>query len=124
MNYYLKVLQQYADFSGRARRSEYWFYTLFNTIAIYLTFFIGALIHFPFLGAIYFLGILIPTLAVIVRRMHDCDKSGWFYLIPIYNIILLFSEGTRGPNNYGPDPKDPNAMAGFGGDSNLLDDNI
>ena len=70
---------------------------------------------FAFLYVIYFLAILIPSLAVIVRRLHDIGKSGWFYfvsLIPfigsIWLIILFATEGDKGPNQYGPDPKNPN----------------
>ena len=54
---------------------------------------------------IFILLILVPGLAVAVRRVHDQDKSGWFVLVPIYNLILMFLEGTRGPNQFGPDPK-------------------
>ena len=49
--------------------------------------------------------LLIPSLAVAVRRMHDVGKSGWFLLVPIYNLILALTEGTKGENEYGPDPK-------------------
>jgi uncharacterized membrane protein YhaH (DUF805 family) len=51
------------------------------------------------------LAVLIPSIAVGVRRMHDVGKSGWFLLIPIYNLILALSEGEKGDNKYGPDPK-------------------
>ena len=68
MNYYLGVFKKYADFNGRARRSEFWFFFLFNMIAIFATAFIGNLIRFPFLVVIYYLGMLIPYLAVLVRR--------------------------------------------------------
>lgn len=105
MNYYLAVLKKYAEFNGRARRSEYWYFFLFNIlIGIGLTF-IGVMIKFPFLGNIYSLAVLIPGIAVAVRRMHDVGKSGWFILIPIYNLILACTDGDRGANEYGPDPK-------------------
>lgn len=121
MNYYLKVLKQYADFEGRARRSEYWFFFLFNFIASFLVGIIAGAINVPALSALYSLGVLIPGLAVAIRRMHDVDKSGWYILIPIYNLILACTEGTKGDNQYGPDPKGQN-----GGlvDSGLLDDKI
>jgi uncharacterized membrane protein YhaH (DUF805 family) len=64
-----------------------------------------------YLGTIYSLGVLIPSIAVGVRRMHDVGKSGWFLLIPIYNLILAVREGESGPNKYGPDPKNPEAEA-------------
>ena len=60
------------------------------------------------------LALLIPTIAVAVRRAHDNDKSGWFILIPIYGaIIVLFLEGTRGPNRFGPDPKGADVQQAF-----------
>jgi uncharacterized membrane protein YhaH (DUF805 family) len=60
-----------------------------------------------------YLGTLIPTIAVAVRRVHDSDKSGWFVLVPIYNLILMFLEGTKGPNRFGPDPKNPASAEAF-----------
>ncbi|RYE89849.1 MAG: DUF805 domain-containing protein [Cytophagaceae bacterium] len=59
---------------------------------------------------LYSLAVLLPSLAVSVRRMHDVNKSGWFILIPFYNFILFCTEGTDGPNEYGPDPKDPEGL--------------
>jgi len=102
MNYYFKVLQNYATFSGRARRSEYWYFFLFNVIIG----FVCGLMQVPDLANIYTLAVLIPGIAVGVRRMHDVGKSGWFLLIPIYNLILAFTEGEKGTNQYGPDPKE------------------
>jgi uncharacterized membrane protein YhaH (DUF805 family) len=121
MKWYLAVLKNYAGFSGRARRKEYWMFALLNFL-----FFIGIIaIEFGILklnlgfstiipmegggqgvlNALYFLVMIIPNLAVGVRRMHDVGKSGWFLLIPIYNLILAFTEGTKGDNEYGSDPK-------------------
>ncbi len=59
------------------------------------------------MAIIFYLGIIIPGIAVAIRRMHDVGKSGWYCLIPIYSLILAFTEGDKGPNEYGPDPKDP-----------------
>lgn len=101
MNYYLKVLQNYANFNGRARRSEYWYFFLFNVI---ISFGFGFVV--PQFASLYTLAVLIPSIAVAVRRMHDVGKSGWFYLIPIYNLVLAVTEGTKGSNEYGPDPKE------------------
>jgi len=111
MNYYLSVIKNYALFMGRARRSEYWYFVLFNTIITAILVIIGLAIHFPSLNTIYSLAVLIPSIAVGVRRMHDVNKSGWFILIPIYNLILACTDGTAGDNNYGPDPK---GREGFG----------
>lgn len=106
MNYYLKVLQNYANFNGRARRSEFWYFILFNMIiAFVLGFISGFLLKSDIIGNIYLLIILVPGIAVAVRRMHDVGKSGWYCLIPIYSLILAATEGDRGDNEYGPDPK-------------------
>ena len=105
MNYYLKVLQNYATFSGRARRSEYWYFALFNIIISIGFGFVCGLMQVPQLANIYTLAILIPSIAVGVRRMHDVGKSGWFLLIPIYNFILACTDGVKGDNEYGADPK-------------------
>jgi uncharacterized membrane protein YhaH (DUF805 family) len=105
MNYYLKVIQNYATFSGRARRSEYWYFVLFNLIFSIVLAIVGAVIRFPLLSTLYSLAVLLPSIAVAVRRMHDVGKSGWFVLIPIYNLILCCTNGDNGSNEYGEDPK-------------------
>ena len=109
MNYYLEVLKKYADFNGRARRSEYWYFALFSgLISIILSIVFSAVSPaLSFISSIYSLAVLVPTIAVGVRRMHDVNKSGWFLLIPIYNLVLACTNGTSGPNEYGNDPKDP-----------------
>lgn len=110
-------LNNYANFEGRARRSEYWYYALFNfilTMTAYIIsfvfiFFGGFLLWFFIIC--YGLATIIPTMAAQVRRLHDTNKSGWWLLIafiPFGAIVLLvfyFTEGDRGPNQYGPDPK-------------------
>jgi uncharacterized membrane protein YhaH (DUF805 family) len=111
MNYYLTVLKKYAVFSGRARRAEYWYFVLFNIIIAFGLGIIEGLSGIAsetdesVLASIYQLAIFIPSIAVGVRRMHDVNKSGWFLLIPIYNFILAVTDGTKGDNKYGPDPK-------------------
>lgn len=105
MNYYMAVLKNYAGFEGRARRSEFWYFFLINFLISTVLNVIGGAIGFEFLGAIYGLAVLVPYIAVGVRRMHDVGKSGWFLLIPIYNIILAATEGESGENEYGVDPK-------------------
>ena len=112
MKWYLKVLRNYAVFNGRARRKEYWMFVLFNFIVAFLLGLIEALLDIApsneesVLADFYSLLILVPSFAVAVRRMHDVGKSGWFCLIPIYNFILAVSEGDKGDNQYGPDPKE------------------
>jgi uncharacterized membrane protein YhaH (DUF805 family) len=117
-------LKRYFDFSGRSRRKEYWSWFLFVMIAIFVLMYLdsalglggtangyaeGGSVGFSMTGGIltmiFWLATIIPSIAVAVRRVHDQDKSGWFILIPIYNLILMFTEGTRGPNRFGPDPK-------------------
>ena len=108
MNWYLKVLKQYADFSGRARRKEYWMFFLFNFIISYgLTILTGVTENsiFAIISSVYSLAVLIPSIAVGVRRMHDAGKSGWFLLIPIYNLILACTDSEAGSNKWGPNPK-------------------
>jgi uncharacterized membrane protein YhaH (DUF805 family) len=105
MNYYLNFLQNYATFDGRARRSEYWYFTLFNIIIIFVLGFVDGLMGINVLSNIYILATLIPSVAVTIRRIHDVGKTGWYCLVPIYNFILECTEGTMGPNKYGPDPK-------------------
>ena len=109
IEWYKKVVfQNYANFSGRARRSEYWYFALANTIiSIPLNYILPLAVkpELAILGTVYSFAVLIPSIAVAVRRMHDLGKSGWYCLIPIYNIILLCTEGEQGTNEYGPDPK-------------------
>ncbi len=105
MNYYFKVLQNYATFGGRARRSEYWYFVLFNVIVSFILAFVDVAMGSSILSNIYTVAVIIPSIAVGVRRMHDVGKSGWFLLIPIYNFILACTNGVAGDNEYGPDPK-------------------
>jgi uncharacterized membrane protein YhaH (DUF805 family) len=107
MKWYLDALKKYAVFSGRARRKEYWYFALFYFLLAIIIAFIGIYIRIPVLYTLFVLAMLIPSLAVSVRRMHDVNKSGWFLLIPIYSLILAFTDGNQGPNRYGSDPKRP-----------------
>lgn len=111
MKYYFEVLRKYAVFNGRSRRKEYWMFFLFSMIICIIIGIVEGIVGlFPerdssLFANIYSLAILIPSIAVGVRRMHDVDKSGWFLLIPIYNLILACTNGTEGENRYGDDPK-------------------
>ncbi len=105
MKWYLHVLKNFANFNGRARRKEYWMFFLINVIISLGLGFIGTAIKFPLLSTIYSFALLIPSIAVAIRRMHDVGKSGWYCLIPIYNLILACTNGEVGSNQYGPDPK-------------------
>jgi uncharacterized membrane protein YhaH (DUF805 family) len=104
MNWYFTALRKYAIFSGRASRSEYWYFALFNLIIVYALTFISTRVNMPYLALIYQLGVLIPNLAVSVRRMHDVGKPGWYCLIPFYNLYLACTASERGENEYGPNP--------------------
>lgn len=91
-------------FTGRARRKEYWYFVLFHVIILIILNVISAAMGSKILVNLYNLAVLVPALAVTARRMHDVGKSGWFMLIPIYNLILECTPGDVGPNEYGADP--------------------
>ena len=109
MNWYLKVLKQYADFKGRARRKEYWMFVLINSIISFALTYImqGSIVsqESSWLEILYSLAVLIPSLSVGVRRMHDVGKSGWYLLIPFYNLILACTDSENAPNKWGDNPK-------------------
>lgn len=109
MNWYLEVLKKYVVFDGRARRKEYWMFVLFNTIIAVALMILGAVVGGSRQGQmfsnLYQLAVLLPSIAVGIRRMHDTDHSGWWILLPIVNLIFACTEGTRGPNRFGEDPK-------------------
>ena len=149
MEWMLMPFRRYAEFSGRSRRMEFWMFTLLTFLvemvcfALMLAggfdlmtmsdptavpeapgplFWVGAVL----LG-VYVLAAIVPSIAVTVRRLHDRDMSGWWYLgiivaslIPFVNIIaaigflvLMLLPGTAGPNRFGSDPKDPNSAEAF-----------
>ena len=146
MKYFLYCLQHYADFNGRARRSEFWYYTLFHFIFVFFPLFIGLILLLTggalqdysisgtpsgltilssllgLVGIVGFFGLLVPTWAVIARRLHDTGKSGWLMLIgmiPFINVVtgivlIVFycMDSTPGVNQYGSNPK------GIGNDGN------
>ncbi len=131
--------KRYADFSGRSRRKEYWLFVLFlSGAALAIVIAMGIMLSAASSGGdlgsrglglgmpelmvlvflVYALGVFIPHLAVTVRRFHDQDKSGWFVLLGLIPyvgglvvMIMMMMEGTRGPNRFGPDPKQPDGMA-------------
>ncbi|WP_141502064.1 DUF805 domain-containing protein [Paenibacillus luteus] len=112
MEWYLKVIKNYVEFSGRARRTEYWMFILFNILASIVLSIIERIIGIePALSGLYSLFILLPSLAVGVRRLHDTGRSGlWLLLsfIPLIGAIILlvfFCQDSEDNNQYGPNPK-------------------
>lgn len=113
VNNYVNVLKNYVGFSGRARRREYWLFILANCIVSFVVGFVAGLIKLPILSTIYALAIFLPSLAVLIRRLHDIGKAGvWFLisLIPcvggIWLIVLLCQDSMPGTNEFGANPKD------------------
>ncbi|MDX9772620.1 MAG: DUF805 domain-containing protein [Bacteroidales bacterium] len=123
MNWYLAVLKNYAGFSGRARRKEYWMFVLFNIIFAIIAVILdnvlgiafGSIGYGPIYG-LYMLALIIPSLAVSVRRLHDVGKSGWMLLIgliplvgAIWLLVLMLTDSIPGENQYGQNPKEVSA---------------
>lgn len=108
--WYLDVLKKNAVFIGRARRKEYWMFFLFNLIIFYGLEFFDTLIDGPgVFGFLYILAVLIPSVAVGIRRMHDTDHSGWWLLLPIVNLVFLVQDSQQGDNRFGSNPKSATA---------------
>ncbi len=120
LDWMLMPLRRYADFSGRSRRKEYWMFVLGVLIVTIVLSIVEGILGLSGMvagaygpvTALFFLGIIVPSIAVQVRRMHDQDKSGWWVLIALIPLIgsivlLVFMclEGTRGDNRFGADPK-------------------
>nr|WP_246252396.1 DUF805 domain-containing protein [Sulfitobacter algicola] len=113
-------LSKYVDFSGRARRSEYWFFYLFTFLVGIVGAIIDGVLGTGFFNLIATLAFLLPSIAAGVRRLHDTDRSGWWFLIilvPIVGAIVLLvffvMDGTKGENRFGPDPKGGNEAEVF-----------
>jgi uncharacterized membrane protein YhaH (DUF805 family) len=119
VNWYREALRKYATFEGRARRKEYWFFALFNFLALVVLTVVDMAIgtfneqaEIGLFGGIYLLAVLIPSIAVTVRRLHDTDRSGWWILlnfIPVVGsiVIMVFAvlDSQPGGNRFGPNPK-------------------
>ncbi len=112
------VLTRYADFSGRARRAEYWWFFLFAVLVALVAAVLDGIIGASVFSLLTALGLLVPNLAVSVRRLHDTDRSGWWLLlnlVPFGGIVLLVFyclEGQPHPNRFGPSSKSP-AIGGW-----------
>lgn len=119
MSWYLKALRQYADFRGRARRKEYWFFVLFNVLFAVAFGLVDMGLGLwdqasgiGVLSGLYWLAVLLPGIAVSVRRLHDTGRSGWWLLIgfvPILGFLVLLVffvlDGESGENAYGSNPR-------------------
>lgn len=117
IDWYLKVMRDnYANFSGRARRSEYWYFVLCQIIIFIPLLAVSVVFEDEDFGFIpfglYAVVSIIPYFAVLVRRLHDSGKSGWYYFVriiplvgPIWLLVLLCTDGDNGTNQYGNDPK-------------------
>jgi len=120
-NWKLVVLERYAKFDGRAGRAEFWWYVLANivlyiaggilwTIGFAIATGLGVVV--ALLTAAVYLALIVPSVAVAIRRLHDTDKSGWLLLLglipfvgPIILLVFYIQEGTAGPNQYGAGPE-------------------
>ncbi len=119
MNWYLEALRKFTDFNGRASRQEYWYFVLFNILISLglglvdrVTGSFDPMSGVGLLGGLYGLVILLPGLAVSIRRLHDTDRSGWWVLLPLIPIIggliflyFLVLDSSQGRNAYGESPK-------------------
>jgi len=101
----LQPLHRYADFKGRASRTEYWGFVLFCLCAGAIVGFIGGLTQISWLINLLSLATLVPSIAVGVRRMHDTDRSGWWILVPIVSFVFTCIDSQPGPNRFGACPK-------------------
>ena len=126
MNWYLQALRRYAEFSGRSRRKEYWFFLLFNILISFALGLVDSLLglggaDFGVLSGLYGLAVLIPGIAVSVRRLHDTGRSGWWLLIGLIPVIgaivllvFLVQDSEPGANQYGANPKEARNTAPLG----------
>ncbi|MCD1260777.1 DUF805 domain-containing protein [Paenibacillus athensensis] len=111
MEWYVKVWKNYVGFQGRAQRKEYWMFVLFNIIASIILGIIDGVIGIQLLSGLYSLAVLLPSLAVAARRLHDTGRSGWWQLlalIPLVGAIILIvflCQDSEPDNQYGPNPK-------------------
>jgi uncharacterized membrane protein YhaH (DUF805 family) len=119
LNWYLEVLKKYTVFDGRAGRPEYWYFVLFNIIVSFVLGFVDGVLgtvssgaRVGLLGGIYSLAVLLPSIGVGIRRLHDINRSGWWLLIglvPLVGWIILIiwaaTASDAGPNQYGPGPE-------------------
>nr|WP_086938148.1 DUF805 domain-containing protein [Thaumasiovibrio occultus] len=105
VNWFLKVIKNFKQYEGRARRAEFWGFTL---IAALINIVVGGVLGAIGLSAVaslVLLALLVPAVCVGIRRLHDINKPGWWIIVPFYNLYLCAQEGHKGDNEYGSDPK-------------------
>ena len=109
MYWYFEVLKKYAVFSGRARRKEYWTFNLFNIIIYFMALLVDSLGGMGVFVTLYSLAVAIPSIAVVVRRLHDTNRRGWWLLISLIPLIgglivliILIQDSQPEDNQYGP----------------------
>ncbi|MFJ5253896.1 DUF805 domain-containing protein [Pseudomonas koreensis] len=108
-NPYVEALKNYAEFKGRATRREYWMFVLINLGICILMGVLDAMLNTKgVLYNLYNLAMFLPSIAVGARRMHDTDRSGWWLLLPIVNLVFLAQDSQPGPNRFGPNRKGNN----------------
>jgi uncharacterized membrane protein YhaH (DUF805 family) len=127
MNWYLDVLKKYCVFQGRARRKEYWMFTLFSVLIYIALMIIEGILGMGgeglgVLSILYSLAVLLPSLGVSVRRLHDTGRSGWWLLISLVPLIggivllvFLVLDSQPGANQHGPNPKEGDSQVSFEG---------
>ncbi len=107
IKYYAIALANYANFRGRAGRSEFWYFVLLNTFLSLLVMYVSKALNHNLLPQVLALLLVLPVMTVAVRRMHDRGKSGWYALIPLYNLVLACLPGEPHDNRYGANRKEP-----------------
>ena len=107
MEYYIDAFRNYVNFNGRATRTQFWMFVLFNFIANVILMIVGFILPFlAFLGTVYSLAVLLPSWAVGARRLHDTDRSGWWQLIGLVPLVgwivllIFFVQPSTGPNRF------------------------
>jgi uncharacterized membrane protein YhaH (DUF805 family) len=106
IGYFMRAVKEnYANFKGRNTIPEFWWFFLAYVILGVLVSIVAGVIGMRLLSSIFSLLMLLPALGAGIRRMHDIGKSGWFILIPFYDLYLWAQPGQNGPNQYGPDPR-------------------
>lgn len=124
MSWYITCWKKYVDFGGRARRREYWWFWLINVVIAWILAMIAVftsndtnLSPFYWVAVLFSLAIILPSLAVQIRRLHDVGKSGWWIFISLvpfigslWLLVLMLSDSQAGTNQYGPNPKEMTAV--------------